>query len=297
MSNQPNLFIAGAAKSGTTSLYAYLQQHPDIYMSPIKEPHYLCSHHFPETFTGPGDEDLNVVRTEAAYRQLFDGAADYPVTAEASVYYLYFPDTAEKIQAWNPEAKVILLLRNPVDRAFSAYKHTIRDGRETLSFEQALEAEPKRRAAGYQPLWWYREIGLYYQQVKRYLDVLSPERVKIFLYDDLKDTAQVVKDSLEFLGLSTDVKIDVGIRHNVSGVPKSRAAYEFFAKPNVVKEIIKPFLPKKVSRALGERAKLMTMRQDETMKPETAQALKAYYREDILHLQELIGRDLSHWLR
>lgn len=296
MPNQPNLFIVGAAKSGTTSLFAYLQQHPDVYMSPIKEPHYLCSHHFPDPFTGPGDEDLGVIRTESEYRQLFAGGEGAPVTAEASVYYLFFPDTAEKIKEWNPDAKIIIMLRDPVDRAFSAYKHTTRDGRETMRFEQALAAESERRRSGYQPLWWYREIGLYAEQVRRYLEQFGRDRVKIILYEELTNTAKVVHECLEFLGLRTDVQIDVGIRHNASGALKSRFLYEFFARPNALKQILKPLMPKSVSRALGERAKMMTMRQDETPDAGVAASLRAYYRSDILALQELIERDLSHWL-
>ncbi|MCL6452932.1 MAG: sulfotransferase [Alicyclobacillus sp.] len=294
----PNLFIIGAAKGGTSSLYEYLQQHPAVFMSAIKEPHYLCSHHFPPRFTGPGDEGFSngVVRTESDYRALFERPGDAEVLGEASVYYLYYPDTAEKIKALNPSAKLIAVLRNPVDRAFSAYLHTVRDGRETLTFEEALAAEPERRAAGYQPLWWYREVGYYAKQVKRYLEVWDASQLKIFLFEDLRNTERMLREVLAFLELPWDDAIDTSIRYNVSGVPKSRFMYEFFARPNLLKNAVKPLFPAHVRQRLGHKAKALTLEKVE-LSEATRRALQAEYREDILDLSDLLHRDLSHWLK
>lgn len=117
---KPNFFLAGAAKSGTSSLFHYLNEHPQIYMSAVKEPHYLCYHHFPAKFTGPGDEGFSqgVIRTLEKYEALFREVKHEPIIGEAPVYYLYCPDTAKVIKEFNPDAKVVLVLRNPVDRAF-----------------------------------------------------------------------------------------------------------------------------------------------------------------------------------
>ncbi|GMA48836.1 hypothetical protein GCM10025857_01930 [Alicyclobacillus contaminans] len=297
MSVIPNLFLVGAAKSGTSSLYHYLRRHPDVFVSPVKEPHYLCHQWFPASFTGPGDEGFqaNTVRDERQYQALFSAGEGYRVVGEASVYYLYFPDTAERIHALNPHAKIIVILRNPVDRAYSAYMHTVRDGRETLTFEQALMEEASRRRDGYQPLWWYREIGYYANQVKRYMDVFPPEQLRIFLYEDLQDASRVVQQCFEFLGISTDVEVDTEIRYNMSGRVRSRFWYNFFSQPNPVKECIKRVLPRNVSHRLGEKAKALTLRKD-GMAPQTQEQLKADFRDDILRLQKLIGRDLSAWL-
>ena len=263
MPQRPNFFVAGAAKSGTSSLFHYLGAHPDVYKSPSKEPHFFCSQHFPERFTGPGDEGFSrdTVRDEAAYRRLFSGADAFTAAGEASVYYLLYPDVAECIQAWNPQAKIILLLRNPVDRAFSAYMHLIRDGRETLSFERALVEEPARKAAGYQPLWWYREVGMYMHKCVATWTCSDATRSRSFSTRTL--LRQMTSCGTACLSRSRyDVDIDTGVRHNVSGVPRSRKMYEFWAKPNPVKQLLKPFLPAGLRTRMAERAKEMTMRRD-----------------------------------
>ncbi len=266
-------------------------------MSPIKEPHYFCSDYFPEHFTGPGDEGFseNRIRTMDDYMKLFEQGSQALIRGEGSVYYLYFPDIAKRIFKFNPESKIVLILRNPVDRAFSAYMHTLRDGRETLTFEEALEEEHARREKGYQPLWWYRKLGLYSAQVERYLEVFPSEQRKIFLFEDLRNTPKVVKETLEFLGLNTNVYIDTSIKHNISGIPKSRKLYRFFAESHPIKELLKPFLPKPVRQKLGQRAKAMTLRK-ETINPETRETLRRYYLEDLERLQKLIDRDLSTWM-
>ena len=293
----PNMFIAGSAKAGTSSLYHYLSQHPDVYMSAIKEPHYLCSHHFPSKFSGPGDEGFsgNIVRTRDAYMELFRNTGGAKIVGDASVYYLYYPDTAERIKAWNPDAKVIIILRNPVDRAFSAYSHTVRDGRESLSFEAALLAENERKLTGYQPLWWYRDVGMYSKQVKRYFDVFDRRHVRIFLYEDLRNMDHVLSEVFSFLNIRQDVRIDTSIRHNSSGVPRSRWLYNFFARPNPIKNALKPFLPKRLRHRLGHKAKNMTLRHL-TLRAETRYQLLREYHDDIAALESLIDRDLSHWL-
>ncbi len=285
MGRTPNFFIAGAAKSGTTSLFHYVRQHPDVFMSRVKEPHYFCVPDFPERFEGPGDQGFNdnTMRTLEDYMALFDGVQNERVVGEASVYYLTFPQVATRIHKFNPDAKIVFILRNPVERAYSAYMHTVRDGRETLSFEEALEQEAARKEQNYQPLWWYKEAGLYAKSIETYMSVFSRDQLKIFLYEDLADSERVVRELLSFLHLRDDVHIDTSIRHNQSGKPKSRAMYEFFAKPNAVKEVIKPFLPKDFRQKLGQRAKSMTLVKDKPS-PKTEKMLARYFREDVLHL-------------
>lgn len=266
-------------------------------MSTIKEPHYLCSHHFPPEFTGPGDEGFsrNIVRTREAYMELFRETGGASVVGDASVYYLYFPDTAHRIKALNPDAKVIIILRNPVDRAFSAYSHTVRDGRESLPFEAALRAEDERRTSGYQPLWWYREIGMYSKQVRRYLETFDSRHVRVFLYEDLSNMEHVLAEIFAFLNISQDVSIDTSIRHNASGMPRSRWLYNFFARPNPIKNALKPFLPRRFRQRLGSKAKGMTLRHL-TLGVQTRYRLMKEYQDDIAALESLIDRDLSHWL-
>src|SRR5437764_4019648 len=222
----PNFFIVGAARSGTTSLDRYLSQHPQIFITPRKEVHFFAADQFPRT--GPGDEGLNrrVIKDGDQYAQLFAGVAGEKAIGESSVFYLCFPGTAERIAQAVPDAKIIVLLREPVDRAYSSYMHLVRDGREHLGFEEGLSHEGERRQKGFEPMWWYKELGLYYKQVKRYLDVFGTQRVKVVLYDEFcLNTVQVVRDVFAFLGVKEDVIIDTSVRYNVAGVPKSRRLY------------------------------------------------------------------------
>lgn len=295
----PNFLIVGAAKSGTSSLDRYLGQHPDIFIPPKKEAHFFSIPDFPPKFQGPGDEGMNeeTIRSQEAYERLFEGAGSARAVGESSAFYLYYPGTAKQIFAANPHMKIVMILREPVSRAYSAYMHNIRDDRETLSFEEALKEEPHRKRLDYEPMWLYRELGLYSEQIQRYLDVFGSEQVRIVLYDDFSADAQkVVSDVCAFLGVRTDIAMDTGLRHNESGVPKSRALFNFISKPNPVKELIKPFIPPTVRERLGIKAKSMMLKKS-AMSPASRAELQAFYRADVLRLQELIGRDLSSWLK
>src|SRR2546422_6589407 len=196
----PNFFIVGAARSGTTSLDNYLSKHPEIYMAPRKEVNFFTAHHFP--WAGPGDERINrvVIQDEDRYTQLFAGVAGEKVIGESSVFYLCYPGTVERIVQAVPDAKIIIVLREPVDRAYSAYMYLVRDGREHFGFAEGLKLEEERRQQGFEPMWWYKELGLYYRQVKRYLDVFGTQQVKVLLYDELfANLRQGLRDVFTFL--------------------------------------------------------------------------------------------------
>ncbi len=226
----PNFFIVGAAKSGTTSLDRYLSQHPEIYIAPRKETHFFAADHFLPPFIGPGDEWLNkrVIWDKDQYARLFANVTGEKAIGESSVFYLCFPGTAERIAQAVPNAKLIIILREPAARTHSAYMHAVRDGRETLEFAESLNREEERRKKGFEPLWWYKELGLYYEQVKRYLDVFGTRQVKVLLNDELRANPELVlHDVFVFLGVKEDVVIDTSVRYNVAGVPRSWRLYTF----------------------------------------------------------------------
>lgn len=291
MSVLPNFFIVGAARSGTTSLNRYLSQHPEIFITPRKEAHFFASDHFPRT--GPGDEALNrgIIREEAQYTQLFAGVTHEKAIGEASVFYLCFPGTAERIVKMVPEAKIIVLLREPAERAYSAYMLLVRDGRETFQFAEGLSREEERKQHGFEPMWWYRELSLYYQQVKHYLEVFGAERVKILLYDDLSaHPEQTLREVFSFLGVKEDVFINTSVHYNMAGVPKSRRLYtllyKFVDKVSPLAKHIKPALAWQV---------LGLFLQPVSLDPQLHQQLKGYFMEDVEKLEHLLHRDLSCW--
>lgn len=299
----PNFFIVGAAKSGTTSVYEYLSQHPDIYLSPNKEPHFFSNKAFSLPHNGPGDNKYNfrrIKKTWEDYIDLFKGVKNEKVLGEASTSYLhYYRTAAPLIYKSNPEAKILIILRNPVDRAFSAYWHMIRDKRETLSFEDALKSEENRKKENFAGLWFYTEVGFYYNQVKEYLNTFDKNSVKICLFDDFdKNPKQVIDDIFRFLGVDDNFNPNINIKHNTSKLSKFGTLNRFFNDyDHPLKKVLRPIFFNTVGRDNTDR--LFHYTRDKfrlKMKPETRRYLNELYREDILKLQELIGRDLSSWM-
>ncbi len=294
---KPNFLLVGAAKSGTSSMDRYLSMHPEIYIPQKKEAHFFAIPDFPQRFTGPGDEGMNeyTIRTWDAYLKLFDAVQTEKARGESSVFYLYYPGTAGRIANTLPDAKIIILLRNPVHRAYSAYMHLIRDGRETLPFAEALQAEDTRKAQNYEPMWLYRELGLYSEQVNRYFTALGRDRVHVAIFEEfIRNPQQTMQDVFRFLGVDDKVQVDVSLHMNESGIPKSRKLYSFISQPNFLKEWIKPLFPAKLRERLGLRAKAMVLRK-ETMDPALSQELQTFYAADIARLEELLERRLDVW--
>ncbi len=296
---KPNFFVVGAARSGTTSLDRYLDQHPEIYLSPRKEMHFFAADSFPRT--GPGDERLNkrVVQDEEQYDSFFAGATNEIAIGESSVFYLCFPNIAERIAKAVPHAKILIVLREPVDRAYSAYMHLVRDGREHATFADGLRLEEERKNTGFEPMWWYREVSHYYEQVKHYLDIFGTQQVKVLLYDELfTNLEQTLCDVFTFLGVRENVSIDTSIRYNVAGIPKSRRLYtlldNFIARPNLLEKSIKTLLPAQLRAAAANKAMSMLLH-SVPMQPQTHTQLKEDFAEDVGKLGDMLHRDLHSW--
>lgn len=306
----PSFLIIGAQKSGTTALYHMLQQHPQIFMSAVKEPHYFA---FEEDrrphFNGPGDNDVvdhQFVLNKKGYMSLFDHAPSGGAAGEASAMYIYFPQVATRISHELPDARILACLRNPVDRAYSSYQHLVRDEREKEnSFAAALAAEEQRVADGWIPLWHYFRAGLYHEQLLRYYDAFAAPQIKIVIYDDLdRQPARVVREVFTFLGVDPDFQPDVSTRYNVSGVHTSRATAALYRyllhPPQWLLRGVRPVVP------VGMRREVMDFMTDAMrrtfLKPAPSvdqavrESLNDRYRDDVANLSDLLGRDLSHWL-
>ena len=295
----PTFFIVGAARSGTTSLDRYLSQHPEIYITQRKETHFFAANHFPRS--GPGDEGLNrrVIHDEEQYTQLFAGVAGEKEIGESSVFYLCFPGVAERIARSVPGAKIIILLREPVERAYSAYMHLVRDGRETLGFAEGLSKEEERRQQGFEPMWWYKELGLYYSQIKYYLDVFGRDQVKVLLYNELyTNLDEVLREVFAFLTVKEDVMIDTSIHYNPAGVPKSRKLYtllnNFIHNPGTLEKRVKSLVPPQLRAAWASKA-MATLLRPVPPDPWIQAQLKEYFAEDVRKLEHLLQRDLQCW--
>ena len=296
-----NFFIIGAGKAGTTSLYHYLDQHPEVYMSPLKEPNFFALEGERPNYRGPDDEERinrRSVTNLDEYEALFAAASGEKAMGEASPMYLRSKKAPEGIRRRIPEARLIAILRDSAERAYSAYPNQRRDGREPLSrFVDALEAEAERGRDNWAPGWQYRLDGLYHEQLGRYYEAFPPNQIKVYLYEDLRDDPLgLVRDVLSFLEVDGAFAPDTSLRHNVSGIPRSRLLHGFLKRPNPAKNALKPFFPKKLRRRLSVSAQNRNLSKAPQLDPEVRRELAEAYREDVLRLQGLIGRDLSAWL-
>jgi hypothetical protein len=311
----PNFFIAGAAKAGTTSLYHYLSQHPDIFMSPVKEPSHFSQETRVENYSSEvranlqrtmedlrtrldGGVEVSVgrglVSRREDYLKLFRGARGEHAIGEASVSYLWSATAAKEIAAFNPAAKIVLILRHPAERAFSNYIYYLSDGHISHSFSEHIAA--CLRSEG--PLGIYHpflEVGMYGQQVDRLLDHIPQEQVRVWLYEETTaNPAKFFREVLTFLGVDAEFTPDRSRRHLRMEVPKMASVTQVLRRGGVGRGLrncvpagMRPMLKKLVYRE----------RESVTMNAEDRRFLVHYYRDDVKRLERVIERDLSAWMQ
>jgi LPS sulfotransferase NodH len=225
---RPNFFVIGAARSGTTALAEMLRQHPDVFLTQPKEPHFLAFAGREVAFTGPGDNTTTnraAITDAGEYASLYRSAAGSSVRGDASVTSLYYAEQSlETIRRHFPDARVVAILREPAARAYSAYSYLrVRGFEPHREFLDALTQEPERIKLGWQHLWHYTEMGRYARQLEPFLADLGSERIKILFYEDLcRDPLGTVRGVFDFLAVDPDVRVS-SERVNVSGRPRSAA--------------------------------------------------------------------------
>jgi hypothetical protein len=301
----PNFLIIGAAKAGTNALYHYLRQHPQIYMSPWKEPKFFAF----ETEADLGfraangrDAPVNasVILDQAEYEELFDDARDGELArGEASTHYLYVEKSPGRIKTLIPDARLIAVLRNPVDRAFSSYQHLLRDDLEPLDFGAALDAEPQRIAEHYAYLYRYTDMGFYSQQLDRYEKTFPENQLCVLLYDDLRsDPEGACRRIFSFLGVDEDFVPDMSGEYNRSGVPKNRFMHRLLNPSAPMKRRLWNVTPRFArERLLDAQTKIVNRNlQRQTMPEHERDRLRGVFREEVGRLEARLDRDLSHWL-
>ena len=244
----PNFLIIGAAKSGTSSLRKYLNQHPQVFADVASEPGFFAFEGANPQFAGPGDDIVNkaVVTELGDYEHLFESVSNESAIGEASVVYLYSEKSPQRIKQYIPNVKFIVILRNPVERAVSSYYHLVRDGFEPfVDFSLALAAEDERIRLNWQHLWHYKRMGMYHDQLCRYFRLFRAEQFAIFTYDEFSaDPSTVLKQIFKFLDVEDTFLPDLSRRYNVSGNPKSRFLHSLLTRPSLARSILKPIVPK-----------------------------------------------------
>jgi hypothetical protein len=315
MMKQPNFFIVGAPKAATTFLYACLDQHPSIYMCPLKEPNFFALEMRPEHFSeAERARILREIRELRAYLRgdmrekrfggfvaswneylrLFENVSDQIAVGEASACYLWSPTAAQHIAARIPHARIIINLRNPIDRAFSQYLHMLTDGSTNRSFRQEIEAalRPTDKRNGLERS--LLEFGNYYDQIKRYQFEFQRSQIHISFYEDLlRSPATFIEGLLNFLSVEPAIEMDVSRRHHQPRIPKLNGA-AFLLKKWHLWMPLRNLLPKPLGPRL--RSMLMRSRTSLTMSPSDRELLVEYYRDGIKTLGKLLDRDLTSWL-
>ena len=294
----PNFLIIGAAKAGTTSLYRYLRQHPQVCMSEVKEARFFAFHHEEERFRGPRSDWLSKgsVTSLEAYRALFKPRPGQVAIGEASPLYLYSARACALMRQLVPSVKIIAVLRQPADRAFSHFLDNRRSLVEPISsFEKALDAESQRMSERWGAPWYYRDRGYYHRQLGIYFDAFPRDQIGVWLQDDLRaDTSRVSREIQAFLGIEL-VETDAIRRHNVSQTPRGLGLGRLLSRGSAARRLGKRLVPGRFRsplRGLADRTAYTRPVLQRSLRRELTEG----YRTDIEALQSLINRDLSHWL-
>lgn len=297
----PNFLLIGAQKCGTTALYYALCQHPEIYMSPIKEPFYFVLNGAPPPYPVPSQEYTDRLRyTEDSYLALFHDVVDQRAIGEASALYLssFQPErTAANIHDFNPQMRLIAILRQPADRAWSAFHYYRAKGFEPLNrFQAALAAEATRRQGNDLPDLRHFANGCYFANLKPYFDRFPPEQIRVYLYNEWDQQPQsVLRDIFAFLGVDETVVIETQ-RKNVTFGVRHAWLQRFLNQPNLARQMLELILRGRMRARVYGKLRRYNRRQPPALDVGLRRALTERYCSDIEQLQTLINRDLSHWL-
>lgn len=285
----PNFIIVGAPKAGTTSLYHYLSEHPQVFMSDPKEVNYFSGE---EIESQSLYYNYNKTNSFEEYKELFVDASAEKAIGEGSVSYLFYPKTPQKIKDVLPDVKTIILLRNPLERGYSHYLMDYRLGLVDLTYDELVYKSKTHKNLDlyYQQ---YVELGLYYEQVKRYLDIFGKEQVKIYLQEDLRNNQdQVIDDLYSYLNIDKSFSPNMDKEHNAFSLPKNRLIHKIYSS-YMIRTLLSKLFPSSAKEFLlnmfFERSK------KPEMNPKTKEYLLNLYKPDIINLEKLIDRDLSSW--
>jgi hypothetical protein len=294
----PNFFVVGAGRCGTTSLHQFLGQHPDVFVCGRKSPNHFATHVPQPEWETPVARAMarQWVADEGAYRMLFEGVTTEHAIGDVSPVYLQALDVPRRLHDAHPEAKIIAILRDPVERAHAHFIGRQRDGIETCAtFEERVAAElaspmPDDVAFGH-----LLGCGRYHHFLAPYVEKFGADRVKVLLYDDLvADPLALMKEIFTFLDVDPGFAPDLGARLNRTGVIRDRPARVVWTRSVRVRTALRPYLPERLRRSVGRR--FLSDIDKPALDPELRRRLVEVFRDDIGALEGLIDRDLSGWL-
>jgi len=285
METWPNFFIVGAPKAGTSSLYEYLRKIPGIYMSPVKEPKY-----FSKMADYYNDPHSTKIQDKKKYLDLFSKVKDEKIIGEASPSYLRDPDAPKLIHEISQEARILISLRDPVERIFSSYLMAKRRGKTKTLFHEGVQDALNTKMDSSQK-GFIINAGLYTENVKSYLETFGEKQVKIIIFEEwILEPKKTIEEILMFLGVNynlDDFKEEV---YNPFGVSRGTVATSVLANPQINKMANK-IISSGTKKFLKE--KLLTKKIPKPkMDEKDRDILINFYREDVMKLQSLLGRAL-----
>ena len=296
----PDFLLVGAAKSGSTSLNASLTCHPDVFMCRQRGTRFFAFDGVPPRFHAPaGGEHLAngnpAISDLETYAALFTAARSDQLLGESCNHYLYQAGAARRIRHHVPEAKIIAILRDPVDRAYSNFLHLKRDGLEPArGFREALALEPSRVRDNWGMMWRYTELGMYGSQLERYLAEFPRQQILVLLYEQLRhDPHRTLGAVAQFLGIRPFTSGQAPA-YNPSGIPRSDLVNALVNRDNPLRRTVARRLPLGVKLQLNafvNRRNLKRVPSD----PEMRALLREKFDADVKKLERLLGRDLSSW--
>ena len=299
----PDFLVAGVPKAGTTALHVALSRHPDLYLSPVKEPKFFLTAGPPPTRGGPGDALTyreHVWRREE-YEKLFDGAPPHARKGESTPLYLYDPDAMRRVSKLIPDVKIIVVLRDPVERAHSNWTHLWSAGLEPESdFLRACAEEGRRVAQGWASFWHYTGLGMYGRQLQHAFELFARDQVLVLRYRTLVDEpARTLARICGFLGVADDVLTEIP-RQNVTSQPDRTLGHRAASLAMRAGDALGRRLPAggAAAHAASYRLERYLQRDGRERQPlgwEQRQALLPKFAGDIGLLSELLGEDFGDW--
>jgi hypothetical protein len=288
----PDFVIIGAARCGTTSLYAYLREHPQVFMSPEKETDYFSLGDLPPEDV-PRNASAYRARTRDDYERFFRDAGDARAVGEASPTYLFYPRSAERMQQAIPDAKVICILRDPVERAYSHFALARKMGFEPVAdFAAALALEDERWASDRSMRFTYTRASFYHDGLEAFWQRFPRERILVLRFEQLAaDPRATMRAVYDFIGVDASFTPDVSIRHNRSMLPRSGLVRELFGRPFRLRRFLQRNLPPRLVTRLGN----LIMRPPPGVAGGMRASLVPRFADDVRRLEALLGCDLSAW--
>lgn len=293
-----DLIVGGASKCGTTAIYEMLKKNPAFFLPDRKELHFFSRPFLEKANSGPGDNSVlsEIPKNFDEYFKNYSHKRENQIAVDVSPSYLFHYKSAGLIKKALPNVKIVFILRRPEEKVFSQYLHLASEGREILTFEEALNQENSRKTKGFSDMWLYTESGYYSDAICAFQSSLGVENVKVILFDDFRnDPGSILREICLFVGLDGTQEFDTKLKSNVSGSPRSIFLARVMA-PNIFTNFLRRTLNRKIGQLLRSLLRNLNTGKKPDLSDDLTSRLHKIYQSDIDKLETLIGRSTG-WLK